>query len=202
MLIALFGPDGSGKTSICRTLAKNHKTIGIRGTHTIASLIARFLNKSVIFQGSDNPYFRIRIPRKMQWLWQNIEFASIIPLIFYRFALLPKFKAIVAERSIPDFIAWVVVTTENPRFIENVMGRFLLTLCRKQNRLIYVTASIEELCRRRPESVRFIREQVRVYDNLAKILKASRLDTTSKTVQESVKEITSVLLVEGICQIH
>ncbi|MGB9622287.1 MAG: AAA family ATPase, partial [Candidatus Bathyarchaeia archaeon] len=48
-LICLFGPDGSGKSTLARALTKRLsdenfrvKLSWMRGTHTLASLVARF----------------------------------------------------------------------------------------------------------------------------------------------------------------
>jgi thymidylate kinase len=62
MLFALFGPDGSGKTTLARALVGELRRRGlklviawIRGTHTLASIIARILAKFSEFRGQDNP---------------------------------------------------------------------------------------------------------------------------------------------------
>jgi hypothetical protein len=193
LIVSFFGPDGSGKTSIANAIKKDHKIVSIRGTHTLASVIALFLNRFTVFRGKDNPYYEISIPEKMRSLWCIMEFISTLPHILYRFGILPKFKSVVAERSIPDFVAWVAVTTKNPSFTRSFLGTFLLALARKQGRLVYVTASMNELCRRRPESTELINKQVPVYNVLAKLLNSTRLDTTLKTVEESSKEIRKVI---------
>jgi hypothetical protein len=188
----MFGPDGSGKTSIARCFSGTHEIVAIRGTHTLASLIARFLGHFTLFQGDDNPYFDIKIPERMSGLWCFLEFISVLPIIIHRFILLPKFKSVIAERSIPDFIAWIIATSKIQAdiFMRSLLGAFLLRLSSKQNQLIYVKASLEVLHARRPESIELISKQIPVYDTMAAILKAGIIDTTYKTTEESVKEFS------------
>jgi len=184
----MFGPDGSGKTSIAHIFSGTHKIVAIRGTHTLASVVARFLKHFAYFRGSDNPYFEIKIPERMAGLWCFLEFISVLPIIIHRFILLPRFKSVIAERSIPDFLAWLITTTK-VQVSSSPLQVFLIKLCSKQNRLVYVTASLETLISRRPEQAELIGTQLRVYDNLSELLGAYVIDTTFKTTEESANEI-------------
>jgi len=72
-IIYFFRADGSGKTTLARILAKRLKENGLRvriswmrGSHTLASLVARLLSRFNVFMGCDNPYYKMNIPRSLQ----------------------------------------------------------------------------------------------------------------------------------------
>ena len=59
VIIYFFGPDGAGKSTLAKKLAweihkRGHKTklSWMRGSHTIASLLAKILSRSDFFKGS------------------------------------------------------------------------------------------------------------------------------------------------------
>lgn len=87
----------------------------MRGTHTFASVLARVFSKFGIFRGSDNPYYMISVSKPLRRAWQLLEFVSVLPILFARFLLSSALGFIViAERYLPDFIAWVATTTNDP----------------------------------------------------------------------------------------
>jgi len=204
MLLCLFGVDGSGKTTFARYVAKYLHIRGfyvviawMRGTHTIASVLARILACSSVFRGPCNPYYKICIPPKMKRLWLWIEFISILPVILLRFAV-PKLlgRVVVAERSLIDFLAWLIVTLRWSRIIGGFIGRSIvslqLSLC---DGVIYVRADLDTLLARRrgyPEE-HLIPIQLRIYDAIAKALQAPCIDTSRKTVSESIREILKII---------
>lgn len=204
-LICFFGPDGSGKSALSKALAKKLdsgnfrvKLSWMRGTHTVASVIARLLSKFAAFQGSDNPYYEITILRNCRRLWQSIEFASALPVILLKF-IVPSALGfcILAERYVPDFIVWVSLTTSDQGYMKSIESRFLLALSSKAHTKIYVTASLEELTRRRKEVDRdFIRGQLKLYDEIALAISAQKLDTSNKSVNDSLKDILSLLNIQ------
>jgi thymidylate kinase len=202
-IICLFGPDGSGKSSHARALARELKCRGLRpmiawmrGTHTLASILARFLSKFVTFKGSDNPYYGISIPSCMRRLWQLMEFISALPVLLFRF-MLPSFLGytVIAERYVPDFLAWVSTTTRDEDYLERLEARFMLALSAKANVRIYVTASEAELTKRRGGEVgqKFLSRQLKLYDRLAKIVKAYKIDTTDRDIKETLNELLNLI---------
>jgi len=201
-IICLFGPDGSGKSTLAQILAKRLnnndfrvKLSWMRGTHTLASLTAQLLSKFPAFKGSDNPYYKMTIPRNLKRLWQFIEFASSLPIILFKFILPSTLDSwVIAERYAPDFVAWVSLTTSDQDYLESVEAKFMLALSSRANAKIYVTASLGELLKRR-EGVNpaYMGDQLKLYDKIALAISAKRLDTTRESVNKSLEEILVLL---------
>jgi len=201
-LICFFGPDGSGKTTMAKTLAKEFEGRGfkvkiswMRGTHTLASLLARFLSKFTLFRGSDNPYYRMAIPNSAKKIWQFIEFISVLPIMFTRFILPSSLGyTVIAERYIPDFIVWVSVTTDDPNYFNSFSARFLLALTLKTRIRIYVKADTRKLIDRRSDmDPSFIKKSFTFYEKLAKSISSFTLDTTNRSVNESMNILLAFL---------
>jgi DNA polymerase III delta prime subunit len=197
-IICFFGPDGSGKTTLANRLAKklsdkgfNIRLSWMRGTHTFASMLASILSRINAFNGLDNPYYMMSIPKPFRRPWQLIEFVSVLPILIVKF-LLPNILGytVIAERYLPDFIAWVTTTTPNPDFLTSFTAKFLIALCSKAEVKVYVIAEPSELLRRRHEHGEwFLRKQVRIYEALAESINAFKLDTTYRSVEESLCEL-------------
>ena len=201
-IIYFFGPDGSGKTTIAMSLAEKLRSRSLkielswmRGTHTLASILARLISKFATFRGLYNPYYRISIPGSMRRLWQLLEFISVLPILFAKF-ILPSLLGytVIAERYIPDFLAWVSATTRDEDYLKRLEARLMLTLSMKADVKVYVTASEAELAKRRSGEVnqKFLIRQLKLYDKLEKLIKAYKIDTTGRSIKETLNELISL----------
>uniref|UniRef100_A0A7J3SM81 AAA family ATPase n=1 Tax=Fervidicoccus fontis TaxID=683846 RepID=A0A7J3SM81_9CREN len=201
-IIYFFGPDGSGKTTMAMSLAEKLRSRSLkvklswmRGTHTLASMLARFFSKFATFRGSDNPYYSISIPNHMKRLWQLIEFISMLPVLLVRF-MLPSLLGytVIAERYIPDFLVWVVITTDDPSYLSSISARFLLALALRAKAKIYVKADLQKLIERRMDmDPSFIMKQLILYEKLAEGMNSLILDTTNRSVDESMSSLLAFL---------
>jgi energy-coupling factor transporter ATP-binding protein EcfA2 len=197
-IIMFFGPDGSGKSTLAKNLADFLSNRGLkvrvswmRGTHTMALCLAHLLSHITVFRGSDNPYFGIRILPPKQ-LWQLLEFGSVLPIILFKYVLPSELGWwVIGERSVIDFIAWIAYTTKDESYPKSLSSRFLLTLAAKSKARIYITASFDELVKRRSNEVnpRKLKKQLRIYERLWAMIEAYRLDTTDRDTSECLKEL-------------
>ncbi len=74
LIVAFFRPYGSGKSALAGALVKELRRRGfkvrlswMRGTHTIASILAMFLSRfNPLRNPIDNPYHGITLPPKLR----------------------------------------------------------------------------------------------------------------------------------------
>ena len=70
----------------------------------------------------------------------------------------------------------------------------MLTLSMKVNARVYVAASEAELAKRRGEEVdrEFLSRQLKLDDKMAKLVRAHKIDTTGRRVEETLNELLSL----------
>ncbi|MEM3464923.1 MAG: hypothetical protein QW566_00480 [Candidatus Jordarchaeales archaeon] len=163
-----------------------------RGSHLFASVLARFLSRFSSFRGRANPYYKIVIPLKLRPLWVLVEFFSILPHYLLR-KFLSLFYYVIGDRGLLDFIVWIIVTLNHPKFFSSLLGGFIARLAAKEKN-IYVKADPAVLCRRTAGiTPSFLMKEIVCYNVLAKYYANHTIDTTSKTPKESLGELLRCL---------
>ena len=200
VIMYFFGPDSTGKSTLIKTLAERAHKRGykiklswMRGSHTFTFLTAKILSRFAFFKGPENPYYNIRIPKNLKRLWQFLEFLGALPVIIGDF-LIPSLKGhwILADRYTLDLAVWIRLTTRDHSFFKKFEAKVLIALAKKTSAKFYVTANLEEL-KRRSEKLWFPKEQLRLYGKLAETVDAHIIDTTNKSVEESLQEVLTAL---------
>lgn len=201
-IVYFFGPDGAGKTTLVRHVATTLrerryrvKVSWMRGSHTVASILLKLFARRRLFSGSENPYYAVTIPAKLRPVWQALELLSALPVILYRFVL-PSLLGywVLADRYALDLLVWIVLVTQDPRFLRSLQARLLTSIAMQPVVRVYVTASLAEL-KRRVDAEWYPAEQVRLYDQLSRRVGAHRYDTTTRpegAVHEIVRSIEAL----------
>lgn len=198
-LICLCGPDGSGKTTLAVAIKRYLEGKGvrariswIRGSHGIASLVARFLRLFAAFRGPCNPYYEICVPRGMRDLWIFLEVASAVPLYVARHVL-PRALGllVVGERCLLDFLVWLLITV-GADVAKSPPARLVARLGLAEAH-VCVTADLETLRRRRRPRDSLLEEQLAIYSALARSLGVAVVDTSGRGVSESLEEVIRIL---------
>jgi len=163
-----------------------------RGSHLLASVLARFLSHFTSLRGYSNPYYKISIPLRLRSLWILIEFYSLLPHYFLR-RLLSLLYPVIGDRGLLDFIVWIIVTLDYPKFLSSLLGGFLARLAAKEKN-VYVKADPATL-RRRVADIppSFLAKEIACYSVLAKYYASHTIDTTSRTPKESLGELLECL---------
>lgn len=208
--IGFFGPDGTGKTTQARLLreylkAQGHRTriAWMRGRHSFAFILAKFLERlgyyrlvklpsGVVYKVSDP----MLIP-KLKVIWGFIEFASILPWIIQR-VYLPIFfgYTVIAERYVVDTVVYLGYWLGHD-FLNGFLAKVLLNLIPRSSLLIHLDAETQTLLERSQNDVvtkDYIVFQRRIYRILAKRLKATTIDTSKSSIEETFQHIIENLV--------
>ena len=215
MIIVLFGPDGSGKTTQIRLLTSYFKARGVKFYKTYISthhLFAWILFKIFVTAGHyiwrPNVYaqvekypspevFSSRLGKIIKYIVEGI---SLLLAILLKVQLPSKLlkRLVIVERYIPsslaDFVCAFGISSLN-----SILVRILLALANDPKTVyVYLDADYETLIKRRgiriePED--YIKTQRMIYKQFAKnynclIIDTSKLDilTTQKVIREYIME--------------
>jgi len=166
----------------------------MRGTHTLTSILARFLARFRVFKGNDNPYYGIRIPPKLKKLWILLEFVSVLPVVLLRY-LLPLIlrKIVVGDRFTVDFVVWILMEVDDTKFLLSMLSRFMLALALKY-RGVYIYAEPKVLYARKSDTpYKKLVFQCIAYRKIAEMLSSPEINTSGKSISESFHELLKIV---------
>ena len=121
-----------------------------------------------------------------------MEFWFLLPYILVRALLKRTYRFLVCDRGSLDFIVWVIVTLDYPRFLRGVYGGFLLRLAARE-RPVYLYADPDVLVRRADVPREFIVKELAVYNVLARYVSSCSIDTSAKSLQETLRDVLKCL---------
>jgi thymidylate kinase len=203
-LIVLFGPDGSGKTTLTRGLIRELKKLNrnivyikMKSHHLAAYFVLKLLQKLKCIPETSSPriidYNLRRIFGKSK-MYLLLEFLSI--MLWYFFFVKPRLSRnniVVADRFSPDSVASLYTISKS---LPSICRKILLNLCRKSI-AIYVRSEPYVLLTRKAEenlSETYLRYLLVLYDDITRevaLIAKSLLimDTTSLPKSQSIRRI-------------
>jgi len=196
--VIFSGADGSGKTTVSKLLAfyiSRYSSTCVhwfRGSHLLASILARFMSYFKIFHGVCNPYYKICILKKLRGLWVHVEFWSFMPHVFTRVLLRRLCHFLICDRGFLDFIVWAIVTLDYLGFLRGVYGGFLFRLAARE-RPVYLYADLDVLAKRADVPREFIVKELAVYNVLAKYVSLCSINTGAKSPWDTLRDVLKCL---------
>ncbi|MEM4468906.1 MAG: hypothetical protein QXS32_07580 [Candidatus Nezhaarchaeales archaeon] len=206
LFISIFGPDGSGKSTQARILAKHLvnrglkvKLVWIKSRHTLAYIISRVfakLSPRFLVLNPHGTIIRINAINNNpigRLIWPWIEFMSILPLVILRVYLpLLMGYVIVAERYMVDSVVSIAYWLNDSNFLSSFIARTMLRLIPKRSMLVYLYSDYEEIRRRRgnmADPKDYVCFQKLAYNKLARMLGAIRIDTSQRSIEGTASAI-------------
>ena len=209
-VIVITGVDGAGKSTIARMLKhelslRNYdvRIVWIKSLHTLAYLIYLLFSKVKGKEYIKNPnnivveHYVTTWMRKLGKVWLLIEFISVLPWILLRVEVPSKFKTIICDRYIPDFLATASLRISKPSIPwKSSIGKFLRRLQQKY-KTVLLDIEYEIVLKRRP-NVEYTEEELKkliaIYRLLVKEQEAKVINTVRNSVEETLRQVIEYLV--------
>ena len=215
LIIALSGPDGTGKTSCARILSRilsrrgfNTKCVWIKHVHTVAYILVKLLeiiNRKHVVRSHSGTFVTHSMASR---LWGWIELIGIVPLVLkiYVSALISKYienesTVFISDRYILDSLVHVIISLVVQRrgcpyaeIIYSLPFKVMRALLMRSTITILLDGDTDVLVNRkrdRRDPYSYLSLQRMLYKKLARELNIPALfiDTTNKQIHVVCGEI-------------
>ena len=176
--------------------------VWIKSLHTLAYLIYIFFTKTWGKEYIINPsgkiveHYTTKWMKKLGKIWFLIEFISILPWIILKVEIPSKWKTIICDRYIPDFLATTALRTGDLLTPwKTITGKFLLNYMKK-TKIFLLNIKIKTLLKRRPNieyREKEIKTLIALYKTIVKDINTCTINTDKQTPKETIQIILQKL---------
>jgi len=209
-VIVITGVDGAGKSTIARLLKRelllrgyNVRIVWVKSLHTLAYLTYLLFSKVKGKEYVKNPcnkvveHYVTTWMKKLGKVWLLIEFVSILPWILLKVEAPSKFRTIICDRYIPDFLATASLRIGEPLTPwKSLIGKFLRALQQKCE-VTLLDINYRTVLKRRPD-IEYTEEELKklivIYRVLAREQRAKVVNTATNGVKETLRQVVEYLV--------
>jgi len=193
VIISFFGPDGSGKTTLSKTLKeyisrRGYKTrhIRLRSHHLAMYILLTMIRKLGLVPHTYSPRiltYNIKRYFNNRTLFIYLELINIVIWLMINVKIRSLFtrSVVIAERYIPDFIVDMLLLSPNKKTLD-LLIRTLTPFMRDTIKILLYAMSEDMLKRKKDEelSSRYLNAQLFLYTIVARRLGVDLVLNTSK----------------------
>jgi len=207
MIIAFFGPDGTGKTTMAKMLKmylieKGYRVsyVRLKSHHLAMYLLLATLKKFNIIPNTNSPRildYSLKRCFSRSKLFIYLELLNVIIWIFINIKIREMFKKriIVAERYIPDFIVSMLLITPSRNTLYLLL-RILRPLMRGTIKIFLYASSDDILHRKRDEllSEKYVNILIRKYSLVSSFFGTDlRINTSKYSKIEAFQQVKKLI---------